>query len=347
MQNIGQNDIHKKDVTTISVVVPCYNEVNYIERFIVEFFRQVTTGFECELIIADGMSNDGTRDVIARLARDKDCIRIIDNPGRIVSTGLNQAIYSARGEIIIRMDVHTVYESNYLKRSLERLETGIADNVGGAWRCVEGETTLQQAIACAFQTGFSCGGKRSHNLNYEGFCESVYLGCWYKKTLIACGMFDENIVRNQDDELNFRLRKQGKKIFQDKNIVSWYTPRKSLGKLFNQYYQYGFWKAIVSLNNRELTNLSQIVPPLFVGSVVVTAILSFIYNLALYLLFMIFGVYLLSAGGVSLANNHKALQVVLAMPLVFTTMHSSYGIGYFAGIFSYFFKTNRSREISR
>ena len=168
-------------------------------------------------------------------------LKVIDNPGRIVSIGLNAAIRAARGQIIIRMDAHTAYAPDYVARCLEVLEKTGADNVGGPWLAT-GDGYVGRAIAAAFQSSFAVGGARGHDANYEGPVDTVYLGCWSKETFERFGYFDEELVRNQDDEHNLRITRGGGKVYQSPKIKSWYRLRGTLAALFKQYMQYGYWK---------------------------------------------------------------------------------------------------------
>src|SRR5262249_43316602 len=143
--------------------------------------------------------------------------RLVDNPKRIVSTGLNRCIEQARGECIARMDLHTTYESDYLAECIAALERTGADNVGGPWRA-EGQGTVQEAVAAAFQSRWVMGGARSRDLQYEGPVDTVYLGCWPRRTFERHGGFDEQLVRNQDDEHNLRLVLAGARVWQSREI---------------------------------------------------------------------------------------------------------------------------------
>src|SRR5690606_13880859 len=144
-------------------------------------------------------------------------IRVIDNPRRITPTGLNAAIRAARGDIIIRMDVHTQYAPDYLRRCVEVLEETGADNVGGAQRA-SGDSFRSRVFRAAFHSPFAVGGAKAHAADYEGYVDTVFLGCWHKSTLFRVGLFDETLVRNQDDELNLRLVRMGGKIWQSRKI---------------------------------------------------------------------------------------------------------------------------------
>ncbi len=231
--------VHPPAAFAASIVVPCRNEAAHIVRFLESVLAQELSGRSVEVVVADGLSDDGTRDVLADYCSRHAQLRVVDNPDRIVSTGLNLAIMSSQADVIVRMDVHTRYARDYVRQCLDELARRDAENVGGPART---ETTgyLAGAIAAAYHSPFSCGGARFHDESHEGYVDTVPYGCWRKATLERLGMFDEALIRNQDDELNLRIIRNGGKIWQSPAIVSWYSPRPDLAKLFRQYFQYGF-----------------------------------------------------------------------------------------------------------
>src|SRR5581483_784305 len=191
----------------VTIVVACRNEINHIRGFVDSVLAQDFRGLKWEAIVADGLSDDGTRAVLAEYCADHPQLRVIDNPRRIVSCGLNVAICAARGEIIIRMDVHTRYAPDYCILCLETLESVGADNVGGPARTTA-TGIYARAVAAAYHSRF-CTGARFHDEKYEGWVDTVTYGCWHRSTFDRIGLFDENLVRNQDDELNLRLIRAG------------------------------------------------------------------------------------------------------------------------------------------
>lgn len=326
----------------ISVIVPCRNEKKHVCSFLDSLLAQELSGFEWEIIIADGMSDDGTRELLAEYRRNHSRIRIMDNPGRIVPTGLNAAIRAARGEIIIRLDVHTEYAPDYIRRCVEALEASGADNAGGPLR-VKPADYASRVFAAAHRSPFAVGGSRIHNVAYEGYVDTVYLGCWRKATLDRLGLFDEALVRNQDDELNLRLTRSGGKIWQSPGIVSWYQPRKTVKDLFRQYFQYGFWKVAVIRKHRIPASWRHLVPGAFVAANlalllgVIVAMLGGIPNLAAstfmawVMLAAVYASACLAAAGVS-ARSH-GWAIFPSLPGVFAIYHVSYGLGFVLGMF--------------
>jgi glycosyltransferase involved in cell wall biosynthesis len=202
---------------SVSLIVACRNEATHIRTFLESLLAQKIEGFEWQIVVADGMSNDGTREVLREYASRDPRIAIIDNPAKIVSAGLNSAIRRADGEIILRMDAHTEYAPDYVKQCVETLGRNMAENVGGPAR-TKAEGALACAIQAAYHSRFSTGGARFHDDRYSGYVDTVPYGCWRKSTLLELGLFDEQLVRNQDDELNLRLIRAGGRIWQSADI---------------------------------------------------------------------------------------------------------------------------------
>ena len=196
MQN---NKISDLAPLRVSIVVLCRNERHHIEACIQSIFAQTIPATDLEVIVADGQSDDGTRDILAQLVQKHRQLRVIENPQRIVSTGLNAAIRMARGPVILRMDAHTTYAPDYVEQCLQVLqETGV-ENVGGPLR-TRGERYVERVIAAAFQAPFVVGGARRCDPHYEGLIDTVTYGCWPRDVFDRFGGFDEELVRNQDDE---------------------------------------------------------------------------------------------------------------------------------------------------
>jgi glycosyltransferase involved in cell wall biosynthesis len=320
--------------TLISVIVPCRNEVDHVDKFLDCLFQQqLPPDTEVEVLLSDGASDDGTRERLERRLDANPQLRVIDNPGRIVSAGLNAAIRHARGDVILRMDVHTTYAPNYIAECLQALRDSGADNVGGPW-VAAGSGYLSKAIALAFASRFVSGGGRAHDPNYEGYLDTVYLGCWRREAFAKYGLFDEELVRSQDNELNLRIQRGGGRIWQTPRIRSWYVPRPLLRQLFRQYVQYGYWKVRVIRKHKIPASARQLVPGGFLGSLLVLAAASPFSGLAWQGLLGLLSLYAVMSVvfGLKLCRKSSRLRYLPVMPFVFATYHFGFGYGFLQGI---------------
>jgi glycosyltransferase involved in cell wall biosynthesis len=316
----------------VTVILPCRDEARHIEACLRDVLAFEPPPGDFELIVADGMSADGTRDILAGMAAREPRLRLVDNPERTTPSGLNAAIRAARGEVIVRLDAHTRYAPDYLRQCVEVLrETGAAD-VGGPW-VARGQTYVQRCIAVAFNSRFAVGGARGHQSDYEGPIDTVYLGCWPREVFERVGLFDEELVRNQDDELCFRLVRAGGRLWQSPRIRSWYTPRDSLAGLFRQYFQYGYWKVRVMQKHGAPAALRHLAPGSFVivlGLLALAAPFLPVARLALAALVSLYGLALLAASvGLAIRAGWALLP---ALPAVFACYHLGYGLGFLWGV---------------
>jgi succinoglycan biosynthesis protein ExoA len=319
----------------VTVIVPCRNEARHIDACLhsVLAFESPPGGFE--VIVADGRSDDGTREIVTRIAAEDSRVRLVDNSGRTTPSGLNAGIRAARGEIIARIDAHTEYAPDYLRQCVEVLHETDADDVGGPW-VARGHTYLQRSIAAAFNSPFAVGGARGHRVAYEGEADVVYLGCWRREVLERIGLFDEELVRNQDDELCFRLLRSGGKIWQSPRIRSWYTPRDSLHGLLRQYWQYGYWKVRVIRKHRVPASLRSLVPGCFVASLFLLALAAPALPAARLGLAALLGVYLLALLAASAGVAARAGWTLFpSLPAVFACFHLGYGLGFLFGLWDF------------
>jgi len=318
----------------ITIVIPCRNEAGCIAEVLDSLLAQDLARIDWEVIVADGMSDDGTRAILESYAARQPRIRVLDNPARAVPAGLNAAIRAARGEIILRMDAHTSYAPDYVRECLAALERTGAANVGGPAR-TKPRGYWGRAIAAAYHSPVACGGARFHDPNYEGWADTVPYGCWRKSTLLDIGLFDETLVRNQDDELNLRLCRAGGKVWQSPSIVSWYQPRASLRRLFQQYFQYGFWKVAVIRKHRIPASLRHLIPAAFVAAAVLlpfaAAVLRSTFVLGAWAAMI--GAYFVAILAASLDSARRhGWELFPALPIVFAAYHFSYGSGFLLGL---------------
>jgi succinoglycan biosynthesis protein ExoA len=329
--------LEKSSMTTptVSIIVPCRNEKDHIQACVRSILAQELSPEGFELIVVDGMSDDGTRDILKQLAEEDLRLRVIDNPARIVSTGLNAAIRVARGAVIVRMDVHTEYASDYVRQCLAVLRETGADNVGGPAR-TKSMGYLQSAICAAYHSPYSVGGARFHQVEYEGYVDTVTYGCWPRKVFDRIGFFDEELIRNQDDEFNLRLIRMNGKIWQSPRIKSWYSPRSSLRSLFRQYMQYGYWKVRVIQKHRMPASVRHLVPGSFVLSLILLPLVSLWWLVAAWTWLGLVGIYCVCNLAVSsLIAARQGWILLPLLPIVFACYHFSYGYGFLRGVWDF------------
>lgn len=317
----------------LSVVVACRNEAGHLRAFVKSLVAQELDNIEWEAIIADGMSEDGSRDVLRELAALHPRLRVIANPGLIASTGLNAAIRESRGEVVLRMDAHTRYAPAYCRRCIEALRRTGAGNVGGPARTTA-SGTWGRAFAAAYHSRFSTGGGRFHDEHYEGWVDTVPYGCWRRTTLVELGGFDETLVRNQDDELNLRLLRAGRKIWQDPRIVSWYSPRQTLRALYRQYFQYGLWKVAVIGKHHRPGSWRHVVPVLMivVGLLLAAGAAAGSTPCVLLACTMVGAYAAMNLAASIVAARRRGWDILPCLPPIFATYHLSYGFGFLTGL---------------
>lgn len=313
---------------SVSVVVPVRNEEATIEAALRSALDQDYPG-PLEVVVADGMSEDDTRRIVADLAEQDERVRMVDNPSRTAPAGLNAAIREAVGEVIVRCDGHAVLPSHYVRRAVELLEKIGADNVGGI-QAAEGETILQRAIALAMTTPFGVGDARFHYGGSPGPADTVYLGVYRREALERVGGFDEELTRSQDSELNYRIRATGGTVYFHPDLRVVYRPRRTLGALWRQYFRSGAWKRRVLLGTPGSLRWRQLVPPLLVlglaGSLLIVPSRWWRWSLvvpALYLAEILF-----ASVWTTLRRRDPA---GLLLPLVLPTMHLGWGLGFLLG----------------
>ena len=322
----------------VSIIVPCRNEKPHIGAFAASVLAQkLPAEWTLEVVIADGMSDDGTREALAELAASDPRVQFVDNPAQIVSSGLNRALVAATGEVVVRMDVHTEYAADYVFECLAALRLTGADNVGGPWRAVADPQggPLQAAAAAAFQSRWVTGGALSRRLDYDGPADTVYLGAWPRATFERFGGFDETLVRNQDDEHNLRIVQGGGRVWQESRIHSSYRPRSTLGQVFRQYLQYGYWKPFVMKKHGQPARLRHLAPAGLLVGVLLLALVA-VFTWTVWPLATLLLAYAGAVAAMSVAIVRETPQpaaVALRVPAVIATCHVAYGIGTIVGAF--------------
>jgi glycosyltransferase involved in cell wall biosynthesis len=321
----------------VSVLVPCRNERPFIADCLNSILASDYPATLLEILVIDGMSDDGTQDVIRSIAATTPHLRLLPNERGIVPAALNLGIAEATGEVVIRMDAHNEYPRDYISALVDWLEKTGADNVGGAWitRPANGSTTAR-AIASALTHRFGVGNAqyRLGTVDTPKRVDTVPFGCFRKELFARVGLFDEELIRNQDDEFNSRLLKAGGSIMLVPGVVSYYYARGSYRSLARMYYQYGFFKPLAAWKTQRVMTVRQLVPAALVVAISGAAVLAPWFSLASRALIALIGTYLAAAAATSLlAGWGQGWRYIIALGAAFPVLHFSYGVGWIAGAF--------------
>lgn len=277
---------HIDELPSVTVAIPVYNEEKHIRR-VVEGF--LATGYPnlVEILIADGRSTDKTREIVAELSEQDSRVKLVDNPEKYQSYGLNRMIDVAEGEIFLRADGHCHYKEDYIEKCVSvMLKTG-ARNVGGAQRYMA-KNRVQAGIALAVKSVLGNGGAKYMNENYLGYADTVFLGCFRTKDLREIGGFNTENVTNQDSELNLRLiEKYGDTVYVSPEIKSWYYPRDSFIKLFKQYFRYGRGRFLTRILHPQSSPIRGMIPFLSLLILSIYALTDSVLSTKLYALELI------------------------------------------------------------
>jgi succinoglycan biosynthesis protein ExoA len=317
----------------VSVIVPCYNEQSTIRLLLTALYEQTFPRAEMEVILADGMSTDGTRTVIEAFQKDfPDLeIRVVDNTLRNIPSGVNRAMEAARGEIIVRSDAHSKPYPDYVANSVKALEEGRGDNVGGVWEIHPGaDTWIAKSIAVAAAHPLGVGDALYRHAKQAALVDTVPFGSFHRTLIEKIGQFDESLLTNEDYEFNARVRDSGGRIWLDPSIRSVYFARSTLLELIRQYWRYGFWKWRMLRRYPHTLRWRQALPPLFVLSLLALALLSVFVPLARLALAGEILLYLsiLVLAGLYTAVRQRKPYLIFGLPLAISAMHITWGSGF-------------------
>jgi succinoglycan biosynthesis protein ExoA len=317
----------------VSVIVPCLNEERTIASLLGAIYAQDFARDQIEVIIADGLSTDATRQRIQEFhqAHPDLSVALIDNPTRRIPSALNLAIAAAKSEIILRLDAHCVPQTDYISRSVAALEAGRGWNVGGVWQIQPGAPNwLARSIAIAAAHPLGVGDALYRFANQAQAVDTVPFGAFRSSLIDQIGSFDEELLANEDYEFNARIRQSGGVVWLDPAIKSTYFARASLGELARQYARYGFWKVRMLRRYPGSLRPRQAIPPLFVLSLICLPLLSLISPWAATLLKLEMVIYALLLFGAAIhrAFQHRQMSLVIGIPLAIATMHISWGAAF-------------------
>lgn len=318
----------------VSVIIPIRNEEKYIATCLDSLLRQSYPQDLCELIVVDGRSSDRSPEIVRDIRRRHANVLLLDNPAAIVPCGMNLGIRQAQGEVIVRADGHNVYPPDYISNCVQYLDQTGADNVGGPWITVPANTSFSARLVAAVLTSpFGVGNSSFRISATEGYVETVPFGAFRRELFSRIGMYNEKLVRNQDNELNARIRQAGGKIFQTPALCTQYHPVAGFLKLLSVTLRTSQWHLFSMSENSRAMSLRHLAPAVFVVTLIVMLLASVAGALSLVPLALLLLTYL-AVGFVLtiLRSRSHGLPVMLALPFACLCYHIAYGLGTLAGL---------------
>jgi len=317
----------------VSVIIPCFNEARSIQALLQALYDQSFPRTNLEILIADGLSTDETREVITQfqVTHPDMLILIVDNPKRIIPAGLNRAIELAQGEYIVRLDAHSVPYPDYIERCIEAITSGLGDNVGGVWEILPGaDGWVPESIALAAAHPLGVGNALYRLGGKPQLVDTVPFGSFHRSLIEKVGGFNEQLLTNEDYEFNVRIKKSGGKIWFDPQIRSRYYARSSYVNLARQYWRYGFWKLRMLRKYPETIRWRQFIPPLFALSIPLLVFLGFVHPIFYKILVVEISIYLgvLLIVGLQSAGKNQKFLYSLGVPLAIIVMHLTWGYSF-------------------
>ncbi len=326
---------------TVSIIIPCFNEETTIRLLLTALKEQTYPREKVEIVISDGLSTDGTRDEIQDFQTENPGtnIRVVDNEKRNIPAGLNRAIEAAAGEIIVRLDAHSVPAFDYVERCVNALENDQGDNVGGVWQIQPGKNHwIARSIAIAAAHPLGVGDARYRVGGQPQLVDTVPFGSFRRDFIDRVGHFDESLLSNEDYELNVRIRNQGGRIWLDPRIKTKYFARKTFRELAQQYWRYGYWKLRMLTRYPETFRWRQL-SGAFVLTWLVLGLASVWWPFARLLLLLEFVIYgsALTLAGIQAAWQHRDWTLLFGVPIAIAVMHFSWGTAFLWSFSTYVF----------
>ena len=326
----------------VSLIIPCYNEEARIVLLLNSIIAQTYPLGDMEVIFSDGMSTDQTRSLIRQFQQQHELpkISIIDNAKRVIPAALNRAIEAATGELVIRMDAHTIPAQDYIALSVQAFDEGKGEDIGGVIDIQSGSATwIAKGIAVATRHPLGVGDAKYRWAKTASYADTVAFGTYARKVFDEIGFYDESLIANEDYELNARLRAAGGRIWVDPAIRATYYSRPDLSSLARQYFTYGYYKFQMLKRYPQTIRWRQALPPLFVFGILMLLLLASFWQIARWLFILVVALYLfiLLAGSIPEVVKQKNLLLLIGIPLAIMTMHFSWGTGFWWSIIK---KTN-------
>lgn len=333
MPQLGHTPIPAQPLPGVSYVMPVLNEESHIRSAVTSLLSQDYAG-PMEVTLALGPSTDHTNEIVAQLCQDDSRVKTVDNPAAATPVGMNLAIKASKYPIVIRVDAHSVLPQDYASIAVETMLRTQADNVGGIMDA-QGDTPFEKAVARAYDTKVGLGGTPFHVGGKEGPAETVYLGVFNRESLITVGMFNEEIRRGQDWELNRRIRDAGGVVWFTPKLRVVYRPRTRFTSLIKQMYSTGLWRG--ELSRRYGSSLRYFAPPVMVTATALGVILGVVgviqlltgsqpWGLVGWIVPAVYVSFVLAASLIS--GRKMGLKAGLFFPVVLACIHFSWGVGF-------------------
>lgn len=327
-----------KPLPFVSIVIPCFNEEKHIAKCLDSVMAGDYPLDRMEVLVIDGRSTDRTRYILVAYSKRHPVVKMVDNPHRLKPHALNIGITTAAGDIVIRMDAHAVYDKSYVSRSVRYLAEYQADNVGGIRKTLSGGSSIvAKSIAVSISHPFAAGNAiyRTGAKRFK-WVDTVFGGCYRRETFQKIGLFNETLVRGQDREFNIRLQKADGKILFAPDIICYYYARGTLRSYIPWIYTAGLTPFFVSrLIGKKIFSWRNMVPMVFVISLLILPLISFLHPVFLWLLgieiFMYFAAALVAS--IPVAQKENDYRFVITMPFIFALTHITYGAGSLVGLF--------------
>lgn len=322
----------------LSIVVPCRNERDYIGTCVESIAASDYPKNRLEVLVVDGMSDDGTREVLKKLSERHPFVKVLDNPDRVTPRAFNIGVENARGDLILIMSAHAAYAPDALRKCAVASQTHAADNVGGIWKVhPRGSGLAGRLVAAALSDRFGVGNAlyRTVSGGAPQQVDTVAYGCYKKEVFRKIGLFNEKLIRGQDMEFNRRLLAAGGKILLVPDIVIHYYARSNFIEFCRHNFRNGLWAVLPFRLSRAIpVSLRHLIPLAFVMGLLGSFALSLVWTPGLWLLAAIGGAYAIAALAASakLAFREKDLRYFLLMPFTFASLHICYGLGSLWGI---------------
>lgn len=309
------------------------NEIGAIDRCINSILNQDYDKSLIEIVVVDGGSTDGSREKVLELSATHSKIRLFDNPKRKTPISLNVGIKNSGGDVVIILGAHTVIKDDFVSQNIHFMALKNVKCAGGTQINV-GDTYTQKAIGYAMGHPFGLASAPYRFVKSEKFVDTVVYAAYKKELFDEVGYFDEELFISEDAELNWRIRQAGHKIFYTPKIISYYYPRNTLKKLIIQLFRYGILRVNVIKKHFDAIKLVHLISPLFVLTSVFTGIFGFIWPAFFKILTGLWLIYLFFVLGSSLSISiKKGFKYLVSLPIIFISIHISWGIGFLVGIF--------------